>query len=233
MLAERMEQSFSLFFSFLISQPTLYLGPIWLLTRVNLWNLDFLLYSKIGMFCRSYPCYLFPSLQQAKYMVDLEIQVPSAFDPFAEARESDAPGAKEYVHIRIQQRNGKKSLTTVQGLKKEFSYEKILKDLKKDFCCNGTVVQDKELGKIIQLQGDQRKNVSHFLVQAGLVRKDQVKIHGFWFNDWSCLCCGSSSSNLKLLSFEKFGLFLLFDEWCWNKFGLVFQFLMIGFHGCC
>ncbi|KAG5017521.1 hypothetical protein JHK85_023657 [Glycine max] len=129
--------------------------------------------------CRSYPCYLFPSLQQAKYMVDLEIQVPSAFDPFAEARESDAPGAKEYVHIRIQQRNGKKSLTTVQGLKKEFSYEKILKDLKKDFCCNGTVVQDKELGKIIQLQGDQRKNVSHFLVQAGLVRKDQVKIHGF------------------------------------------------------
>ncbi|KAG4920851.1 hypothetical protein JHK86_049664 [Glycine max] len=88
-------------------------------------------------------------------MVDLEIQVPTPFDPFAEARESDAPGAKEYVHIRIQQRNGKKSLTTVQGLKKEFSYEKILKDLKKEFCCNGTVVQDKELGKIIQLQGDQ------------------------------------------------------------------------------
>ncbi|KAL9319809.1 hypothetical protein ACSQ67_011648 [Phaseolus vulgaris] len=110
-------------------------------------------------------------------MVELEIQVPTPFDPFAEARESDAPGAKEYVHIRIQQRNGKKSLTTVQGLKKEFSYEKILKDLKKDFCCNGNVVQDKELGKIIQLQGDQRKNVSHFLVQAGLVRKDQIKIH--------------------------------------------------------
>ncbi|KAG5001986.1 hypothetical protein JHK87_023058 [Glycine soja] len=145
------------------------------LTREELPNYTFPLIPDSG----SYPCYLFPSLQQAKYMVDLEIQVPSAFDPFAEARESDAPGAKEYVHIRIQQRNGKKSLTTVQGLKKEFSYEKILKDLKKDFCCNGTVVQDKELGKIIQLQGDQRKNVSHFLVQAGLVRKDQVKIHGF------------------------------------------------------
>ncbi|KAH1197413.1 Protein translation factor SUI1 2 [Glycine max] len=125
----------------------------------------------------SYLCLVLLSLQQAKYMVDLEIQVPTPFDPFAEARESDAPGAKEYVHIRIQQRNGKKSLTTVQGLKKEFSYEKILKDLKKEFCCNGTVVQDKELGKIIQLQGDQRKNVSHFLVQAGLVRKDQIKIH--------------------------------------------------------
>ena len=65
-------------------------------------------------------------------------------DPFAEANDdSAAAGGKECVHIRIQQRNGKKSLTTVQGLKKEFSYDKILKDLKKEFCCNGTVEQDK------------------------------------------------------------------------------------------
>ncbi|XP_021755752.1 protein translation factor SUI1 homolog 2-like [Chenopodium quinoa] len=111
-------------------------------------------------------------------MVDLDIQIPAALDPFADA-ESEAPGAKEYVHIRIQQRNGKKSLTTVQGLKKDFSYEKILKDLKKEFCCNGNVVQDKELGKVIQLQGDQRKKVANFLVQAGLVKKDRIKIHGF------------------------------------------------------
>ncbi|PON51499.1 Eukaryotic translation initiation factor SUI [Parasponia andersonii] len=117
--------------------------------------------------------------KQAKYMVELDVQLPSAFDPFAEAKDSDAPGAKEYVHIRVQQRNGKKCLTTVQGLKQEYSYEKILKDLKKVFCCNGNVVQDKELGKIIQLQGDQRKKVSQFLVQAGLVKKDHIKIHGF------------------------------------------------------
>ncbi|CAL5412021.1 unnamed protein product [Camellia sinensis] len=89
-------------------------------------------------------------------------------DPFAEANAEDsgAGSSKEYVHIRIQQRNGRKSLTTVQGLKKEFSYNKILKDLKKEFCCNGTVVQDPELGQVIQLQGDQRKNVSTFLVQC-------------------------------------------------------------------
>ncbi|CAL5408413.1 unnamed protein product [Camellia sinensis] len=88
-------------------------------------------------------------------------------DPFAEANAEDSgAGSKEYVHIRIQQRNGRKSLTTVQGLKKEFSYNKILKDLKKEFCCNGTVVQDPELGQVIQLQGDQRKNVSAFLVQG-------------------------------------------------------------------
>ncbi|KAL0722558.1 hypothetical protein Bca4012_037157 [Brassica carinata] len=115
-----------------------------------------------------------------RFMSDLEVQVPTAFDPFADANAEDAgAGTKEYVHIRVQQRNGRKSLTTVQGLKKEYSYTKILKDLKKEFCCNGTVVQDSELGQVIQLQGDQRKNVSTFLVQAGLVKKDNIKIHGF------------------------------------------------------
>ncbi|MGV7354933.1 hypothetical protein PJM26_31070, partial [Mycobacterium kansasii] len=52
-------------------------------------------------------------------MSDFEIQIPAALDPFAEDQ-SEAPGSKEYVHIRIQQRNGKKSLTTVQGLKKDY-----------------------------------------------------------------------------------------------------------------
>ncbi|KAJ6982500.1 protein translation factor SUI1 [Populus alba x Populus x berolinensis] len=110
-------------------------------------------------------------------MVGLEFEIPSAFDPFADAKQSGGAGTKEYVHIRIQQRNGKKSLTTVQGLPKELSYEKILKTLKKDFCCNGNVVQDKELGKVIQLQGDQRKNVQNFLVNQNIVKKDQIKIH--------------------------------------------------------
>ncbi|KAA3472521.1 protein transport protein SEC13-like protein B [Gossypium australe] len=119
-------------------------------------------------------------LRQLSFMSDLDIQIPTAFDPFADANAEDSgAGTKEYVHIRIQQRNGRKSLTTVQGLKKEFSYNKILKDLKKEFCCNGTVVQDPELGQVIQLQGDQRKNVSTFLVQAGIVKKDNIKIHGF------------------------------------------------------
>ncbi|CDY33072.1 BnaC06g07070D [Brassica napus] len=88
--------------------------------------------------------------------------------------------------LELEQRNtctyvfsSRKSVTTVQELKKEYCYTKILKDLKKVFCCNGTVVQDSELGQVIQLQGDQRKDVSTFLVQAGLVKKDNIKIHGF------------------------------------------------------
>ncbi|KAA0040255.1 putative translation factor sui1 [Cucumis melo var. makuwa] len=88
---------------------------------------------------------------QPSFMSEFNVQIPSAFDPFADANAEDSgAGAKEYVHVRIQQRNGRKSLTTVQGLKKEFSYNKILKDLKKEFCCNGTVVQDPELGQDIR-----------------------------------------------------------------------------------
>ncbi|KAK4398480.1 protein translation factor SUI1 [Sesamum angolense] len=117
---------------------------------------------------------------KTSFMSELDIQTPTAFDPFADANaENSGAGSKDYIHIRIQQRNGRKSLTTVQGLKKEFSYNKILKDLKKEFCCNGTVVQDPELGQVIQLQGDQRKNVSTFLVQAGIAKKEHIKIHGF------------------------------------------------------
>lgn len=115
-------------------------------------------------------------------MTELDTLQPSigGFDPFAEQVEKEDSGAgKDYVHIRIQQRNGKKSLTTIQGLEKNFDYKKVLKAFKKEFCCNGNVVDDKELGQVIQLQGDQRKNVSTFLVGNKLAKKDLIKIHGF------------------------------------------------------
>ncbi|XP_043689963.1 protein translation factor SUI1 homolog [Telopea speciosissima] len=113
-------------------------------------------------------------------MVQVDLEIPSSFNPFAEAKDSGSTWGKDYVHIRIQQRNGKKSLTTVQGLKEEYNSEKILKSLKKEFCCNGNLVADEKLGgKIIQLQGDQRKNVSNFLIKAGITKKEQIKIHGF------------------------------------------------------
>jgi hypothetical protein len=33
--------------------------------------------------------------------------------------------------------------------------------------------------QVIQLQGDQRKNVHQFLTQEGLVKKNLIKLHGF------------------------------------------------------
>jgi translation initiation factor SUI1 len=61
------------------------------------------------------------------------------------------------------ERNGRKTLTTVQGLPKKFDQKKILKVIKKKFACNGTIVTDAEMGEVVQLQGDQRKDVQDFL----------------------------------------------------------------------
>ena len=80
------------------------------------------------------------------------------------------------------ERNGRKTLTTVQGLPKKFDQKKILKVIKKKFACNGTVVADTEMGEVIQLQGDQRKDVQDFLTNKkdglGLDVKT-IKVHGF------------------------------------------------------
>ncbi|KAJ3113833.1 Eukaryotic translation initiation factor eIF-1 [Phlyctochytrium bullatum] len=105
--------------------------------------------------------------------------VLSAYDPFADTGEDSNLEVQGYIHIRIQQRNGRKTLTTVQGLPPELDQKRILKAFKKEFACNGTVVEDEELGEVIQLQGDQRQKVQTFLVQQEIVTKDKVKIHGF------------------------------------------------------
>ena len=101
-----------------------------------------------------------------------------SFDPFAEAEDSGT-NQENYIHIRIQQRNGRKTLTTIQGLPAGLSLKKLVQTFKKDFCCNGTIVKDPDGGNIIQLQGDQRKNVADLLVNEGICKRSTVKVHGF------------------------------------------------------
>lgn len=84
-----------------------------------------------------------------------------------------------FVDIRIQQRNGRKTLTTVQGLPKDLDPKKVLKVFKKEFACNGTIVEDEEMGEVIQLQGDHRAKVGQILIEEGICAKDGVQIHGF------------------------------------------------------
>lgn len=47
-----------------------------------------------------------------------------------------------------------------------------------EFACNGTLVDDEEMGQVIQLQGDQRTKISTFLVENGIPRAS-IKLHGF------------------------------------------------------
>ncbi|KZV81191.1 eukaryotic translation initiation factor SUI1 [Exidia glandulosa HHB12029] len=134
----------------------------------------------------------------------MSIQNLNTYDPFAD--EGDAIGdevgtQQNYIHIRVQQRNGRKTLTTLQGLPKgaslspdyvwhgppdadcdwlgaEYDPKKLLKAFKKEFACNGTLVDDEENGQIIQLQGDQRLKISNFLIEEG-IPKSTIKLHGF------------------------------------------------------
>lgn len=82
------------------------------------------------------------------------------------------------IHIRNQQRNGRKSVTTIQGLDKQFDLKKLVRALKKEYSCNGTVIEDAEHGSIIQLQGDKRNDVKLFLEREGICSADQIRLHG-------------------------------------------------------
>ncbi|KAJ1079046.1 hypothetical protein K5549_013349 [Capra hircus] len=93
------------------------------------------------------------------------------FDPFADVSKGDdllPADPEDYIHIIIQQRNGRKTLTT-----------KPVKALKKKFACIGTVIEHPEYGEVIQIQRDQRKNICQFLVEIGLAKDHQLKVHGF------------------------------------------------------
>ena len=111
------------------------------------------------------------------------IQYLYSFYPFADASKGDdlhPAGSEDSIHIRIQQRNGRKTLTTtVQGIADDYNKKKLVKVFKKKFACNGTVVEHPEYGEVIQPQGDHRKSMCQFLLETGLAKDDQLKVHGF------------------------------------------------------
>uniref|UniRef100_A0A3Q2X9I5 Eukaryotic translation initiation factor 1 n=1 Tax=Hippocampus comes TaxID=109280 RepID=A0A3Q2X9I5_HIPCM len=108
------------------------------------------------------------------------IQNLQTYDPFADATKGDdclPTGKEDYIHIRIQQRNGRKTLPNVQGI--AYDKKKLVKAFKKKFACNGTVIEHPEYGEVIQLQGDQRKHICQFLIEIDLAKEEQLKVHGF------------------------------------------------------
>ena len=102
-----------------------------------------------------------------------------AKDAFQEADIASGSGSGNKVHIRVQQRNRRKCVLTVQGLDDDLDLKKICKALRKNLQCNGAIVKDKEFGDVIQLQGDHRQKVAAFLVDQEILRKEQLIIHGF------------------------------------------------------
>jgi translation initiation factor 1 len=88
------------------------------------------------------------------------------------------------VHIRLQQRTGKKCITTIQGLdpyvendKKKL--ERFISFVKKQLACNGSVLANETWGNVIQLTGDQRHAMVDFLITHFSIKKELIKLHGF------------------------------------------------------
>ena len=74
-------------------------------------------------------------------------------------------------------RNGRKSTTSVEGIPKTCNLEKMLKEFKKKFACNGHIPT--EVTGTIQLFGDKRDEVKNYLIQNKIANDGQIMIHGF------------------------------------------------------
>ena len=85
---------------------------------------------------------------------------------------------RNIVHIRVQQRNGRKCVTSIHGIAPDLDLKKILKYLKKAYSTNGNIVNHTEHGDIIQLQGDQRRNVYDSLIDWKIADKEDIRVHG-------------------------------------------------------
>jgi len=83
----------------------------------------------------------------------------------------------------VQQRNGRKCITTIQGLEDDLDLKRICKAMKRTFNCNGSIETDPDHGEIIQLQGDQRMNSRDWLIEQEIVARaeaeDRLAVHGF------------------------------------------------------
>ena len=97
------------------------------------------------------------------------------------ADESELAGNGDgYIHIRIHRRSDRKTVTTVQGISEDYDLTKIVRACKKEFACNGAVVENPWFGRLlIQLQGDQRKHVKDFLLKNKLATAERLEVHGF------------------------------------------------------
>ena len=134
------------------------------------------LYNICHVLIHSLNYYIFPIFI---ILINNKITICNKQDAFKDA--ADEPGAShgDKVHVRVQQRNGRKCITTIAGLADDLDIKRICKAFKKNFSCNGAVQKDEENAEVIQLSGDQRTNVKEFLVDQEICHSDTIVLHGF------------------------------------------------------
>ena len=84
------------------------------------------------------------------------------------------------IHIRVKKRNGRKCITTLEGLNvisdDPILWKKLFRYFKKTLCCNGSL---DEVEKTFLLSGDQREKIKKYLLEKKLCQENEIKIHGF------------------------------------------------------
>lgn len=85
--------------------------------------------------------------------------------------------AGQKVHIRVQQRSGKKFVTTIQGLNPKLNFRRINREFQRRWGCNGTVLETKDAGTVIQLQGNFAERVKDFIVDAHFTTLNNIEVH--------------------------------------------------------
>jgi len=63
-------------------------------------------------------------------------------------------------------------------LAEDLDVKKITKALKKNFQTSGTVKKDENEKNIVQVAGDQKTNITNFLISEQICEPDQIIVHG-------------------------------------------------------
>jgi len=85
------------------------------------------------------------------------------------------------IHIRVQQQ-GKRWITTIDGLDDDLDIKRIARAMKKTLHCSINVTANKDEEEVIQLQGDHRDAAREWLVVNEVLTeqeaKERVLVHG-------------------------------------------------------
>lgn len=114
-------------------------------------------------------------------MVDNGILNFTTFDPF---KDNENIEFEDKIHIRSQKRNGRKSITIIEGLtkildQKEIQPKILLKKWKKTLSCNGSIKPDPEDQKflVFQLSGNQKVLILDYLLKILNLDRDNIILH--------------------------------------------------------
>ena len=115
-----------------------------------------------------------------KYLKIIDIILTMDFN-FLSNNTSSTEDLNTNITIRVQQRNGRKSWTIIEGLDKivNIDMKSLLKLIKKKLCCNGAIKSNKDLETIIQCQGDHRYKLKDLIMSKYKIQEHCIHIHGF------------------------------------------------------